>query len=165
MKLFVYGTLKQDFGNHTVVPPPDEIVRAEVCGTLYNLGYFPALELGEKPIRYASEDIFNDVWGDVATQEEPGQPRVVGELFTFNDVRRAFHALNNTDILEGFNPLVPEFSNYRRALVRVSTPHGPVAAWTYFQTGLKGIPKVEGGEWYDYYWYERQQARKEIDCQ
>lgn len=145
MRLFVYGTLKEGFANHEVLPTPDVIVRGEVCGELYTNGYFPALKTLEEPLKYSSPFYGVDYMLDFLCHE-PDSPRVVGEMFYYYEDRGGL-ALMLADRLEGHTPGVRSWF-YDRVMVRVSTPEGPMSAWTYRQVKPNGI-LLEGGEWLD----------------
>lgn len=155
MRLFVYGTLKEGWPLFTMLPKPDKIERGRVCGLLYDLGPFPALELGEIPIGYAqSYEI--DVDRDVEASS-PGVPSVHGEVFTFSGDEtlltfsgdEAVSALVAADMIEGFDLEHMSPSLYERVLVSVNTEAGPVSAWTYrmIGAGKKNHPVIPSGVW------------------
>ena len=49
-RVFVYGTLKKDFGNHYFLKDSEFLGHAEVKGTIYSLGHFPGAKLDEEGI-------------------------------------------------------------------------------------------------------------------
>jgi len=142
LRVLVYGTLKRGFANHdNFCYNAVDIQPATVCGRLYDLGSFPALEVPEDSIL---ADGTADPCADVATQacftaeaaQHPG-PRakgrtrrgwglVHGELMTFDDPE---DRLPRLDRLEGFHPGGPSF--YRRVLLETSCKGNVIQAWAY----------------------------------
>ena len=142
LRVLVYGTLKRGFANHDrFCHNAVDVQPATVCGRLYDLGSFPALEVPEETIlAYGTAD----PCADVATQERfeaeaaqhpdlrakgckrRGWGLIRGELMTFDD---AAERLPRLDRLEVFHPGGP--SLYRRVLVPVFTGDEPAPAWAY----------------------------------
>lgn len=142
LRVLVYGTLKRGFANHErFCYNAVDIQPATVCGRLYDLGSFPALEVPEETILAHGTA---DPCADVATQarftaemaQHPaprakGRTRrgwglIRGELMTFDNPAERLPRL---DCLEGFRPGGP--SLYRRVLVPVFTGDEPAPAWAY----------------------------------
>ncbi len=114
---------------------------AATWGRLYVLDLgFPALEV---PRELILADGTDDPLADAAIQagwpevrfERPGGDwdLIEGELMTFADPGRDLPPI---DRLEGFRP--GRQCLYDRALVRVKYGLGPIAAWAYERTGLRG---------------------------
>jgi len=123
--LFVYGTLMRGGANHArFCADALTIEPAITTGRLYHLpAGFPAMLAADN-----------------------GQ--VFGEAMTFPDLAAV---LGQTDFLEGFDPLRPDRSMYRRIVVPVLIEPSDrcVTAWTYvWNRGLPGGSRlVPAGRW------------------
>lgn len=53
--VFVYGTLKKGFGNHRLLEKSRFIRKAEIPGTMYNLGAFPGIRPSDSSSLVAGE--------------------------------------------------------------------------------------------------------------
>jgi gamma-glutamylcyclotransferase (GGCT)/AIG2-like uncharacterized protein YtfP len=139
LRIFVYGTLKQDYWNHDrFCRGALYIEEATVQGRLYDfLSRFPVLQVPEDNIIAVGT---LDPLADVATQErlpadlstdtdcdEARWQMIQGELLTFPDPQVSLPPI---DRLEGFQPGLP--SLYRRVLVPVMLDDDrPITAWCY----------------------------------
>ena len=125
--LFVYGTLMRGGVNHArFCADALTIEPAITTGRLYDLPMgFPAM-----------------------IEADDGQ--VFGEAMTFPDLDAV---LRQTDLLEGYDPLRPASSMYRRVLVPVLIePSGwRVTAWTYVWNRPlpQSATKLPAGRWSD----------------
>lgn len=156
--LFVYGTLKSGFPNHDrFCYNAVDIRPATVCGRLYDLGSFPALEVPEQSILAHGTA---DPLADAATQarfeaDEAQHPDlrakgptrrewglVHGELITFPDPAQNLPPL---DYLEGFRPGQP--SLYRRVLVPAQANFRPTCAWAYVMRAPVRGQRIVSGTW------------------
>ena len=147
--MFVYGTLKRGHANHDLFCRGYlGVEEASVRGRLYDLplGY-PALVVPEEDVRAIGTA---DPAGDVSEQRRLNRaavrraddPRVHGELFTFDDPEARLPAL---DRLEGFDPDGP--SPYRRVLIPAETAGGAgVLVWAYVTEDSTGT-HLPGGRW------------------
>ena len=123
--LFVYGTFMRNERRHHILRSWGISEFAETVtapGALYDSGKgYPAMCPAE------------------------GQ-RVTGELFRLQDPRASFEIL---DIVDEFKGYEAEGSNFRRAVVRTSTPSGQsVLAWVYLLNGTPGNMRlIESGNW------------------
>jgi gamma-glutamylcyclotransferase (GGCT)/AIG2-like uncharacterized protein YtfP len=126
--LFVYGTLRRDLGHpmHAILKHAAHFVdEATVRGTLYDLGAYPALVVGEDH-----------------------DQRVTGELYAL-ELHGAPAALEALDAYEGCAASDPEPHEYRREILRASLADGSVlAAWTYvLNRPHGGLTLVAGGDY------------------
>jgi pyruvate carboxylase len=113
--LFVYGTLRRGFARHKFLGAAGAKFegKASVRGRLYDLGDFP----GVQPAPSASA-------------------RVAGEVYRSPNVERALKIL---DDVEGFNPVSPQTSLFRREIVDVKLENRPtVRAWIYWLNHSQG---------------------------
>ena len=132
MKVFVYGTLMQGFGNHRVM----ERAKGKFVSKTYirdkdiyfvSLGSFPAVVDGEGIVKgeiYEIPETKVDDWG---TSKYP------------------VHIL---DSLEGYNPNNPNSMYLRRRIVAV-TPTGKKIWVSYYHWNGKVSPelKIKDGDW------------------
>ncbi|MCA3275562.1 MAG: gamma-glutamylcyclotransferase [Roseomonas sp.] len=122
--VFVYGTLMQ--GGFWHAPAAEAgiaaITPAQATGTLFDLGDFPALTLGEPtPIK--------------------------GEILTFQDIAKALPVL---DEIEDAAPDGTAFGMYRRTIIMVTDHAGQHRrAWAYVMAPetLTGAPIIASGNW------------------
>jgi len=103
-RIFVYGTLKQGFGNHhRVFGGYDiKITPAFTKGKLYDLGWYPAMTVGTD--------------------------KVFGELIEFDNP----DILKRVDYLEGFKGVNHPHNYYERQEVDVFVGDDMVKGWVYF---------------------------------
>jgi len=103
-RIFVYGTLKQGFGNHhRIFGGYDiKITPAFTKGKLYDLGWYPAMTVGTD--------------------------KVFGELIEFDNLE----ILKKVDYLEGFRCVNHPHNYYERRMVDVFVDDDTVKAWIYF---------------------------------
>jgi len=126
--LFVYGTLRRNLEHpmHAILKRAAHFVgEATVRGTLYDLGAYPALVVGEDRHR-----------------------RVTGEVYAL-ELHGAPAALEALDAYEGCAAGDPEPHEYRRAILQASLSDGSVlAAWTYvLNRPHGGLTLVAGGDY------------------
>jgi gamma-glutamylcyclotransferase (GGCT)/AIG2-like uncharacterized protein YtfP len=122
--VFVYGTLMQ--GGFWHAPAAEAgiaaITPAQATGTLFDLGDFPALTLGEPtPIK--------------------------GEILTFQDIAKALPVL---DEIEDAAPDGATSGMYRRTIMTVTDHAGQHRrAWAYVMApeNLAGAPIIASGNW------------------
>lgn len=118
-KVFVYGTLRQGFGAHSMFMEGDtEFVRSDrISGTMYALGGFPGIRLGD------------------ATTFDTEGPKVVGEVYTLQNEEVA----KRLDRYEGYPNL------YGRK--QVETESGELA-WVY-EINREQLPEriIVSGDW------------------
>ena len=125
--LFVYGTLMRGQANHArFCADALTIEPAVTAGRLYHLPMgFPAMI-------------------------DAADGQVLGEAMTFPDIEAV---LRQTDLLEGYDPLRPDRSMYRRIVVPVLIePSGwRVTAWTYVWNRAlpQGATPLPTGRWRD----------------
>ena len=146
--MFFYGTLKRGHGNHDAFCRGARFVgEARLRGNLYDLPYgYPALTVPpEEVIVVGTADPAADAamqrrLGPVKTRLADG-PRVVGELFAFDDPEARLPAL---DRLEGFDP-EDRSSPYRRVLLPVETAsNDSLLSWAYVVEAASGVHLPEG---------------------
>ena len=148
--MFFYGTLKRGQRNHDrYCSGALRVEEATVRGELYDLPFgYPALVVPEESIHAVGT---GDPTRDVEEQRRSGReqapslggPRVLGELFAFDDPDSRLPPL---DRLEGFDP-ADASSPYRRVLVPVETKGGSVTlAWAYAIKEPSGA-YLSGGSW------------------
>ena len=122
-RIFVYGTLKQGFGNHHRIFGGFviKIQLAFTYGRLYDLGWYPAMT--------------------------EGSDKVFGELIEFNNPE----ILKRVDYLEGFKGENHPHNYYERRIVDVFVGGDTVKAWVYFlseeQVSRYGGNFIASGEW------------------
>ena len=132
--LFVYGTLMRGQVNHArFCADALTIEPAVTTGRLYHLpAGFPAM-----------------------IEADGGQ--VFGEAMTFPDIEAV---LRQTDLLEGYDPLRPDTSMYRRLVlpVLIEPSKRSVTAWSYIWN--RPLPQaamlLPAGRWVRRTWPERQ---------
>jgi gamma-glutamylaminecyclotransferase len=119
MKVFVYGTLKRGFHNHSVMESAEGVylgVGIRSCAQIYDTGGFPALVETNDP---------DDV--------------VVGEIYQVSDHRPL-------DMLEGYNPSTDDGMYLRRVREIVNESGDPelveLYVWNY---GINQMPLIESG--------------------
>jgi gamma-glutamylcyclotransferase (GGCT)/AIG2-like uncharacterized protein YtfP len=101
--VFVYGTLKRGEARERFWPrPPLAVETATVRGTLYDLGAFPALTVGDGLVE-------GELWHLAA-----------------RDLAETLAAL---DRIEGHSGTINDL--YRREIIRCTASVGAIAAWTY----------------------------------
>jgi gamma-glutamylcyclotransferase (GGCT)/AIG2-like uncharacterized protein YtfP len=129
LPVFVYGTLRQGFGNHSryLEGKTRIIVNASAKGTMFSVGGFPALI------------------------ESPMDKEIKGEL-VFIQPDNYDKVLQSLDFLEGYRQHNLEMSMYLRKKVTVMTDGGvPVEAWVYYwNRSVKGLQLIESGCWKEY---------------
>jgi len=122
--IFVYGTLKcgeRNF-NYFLKNKVDNIILAEVRGSLYNLGAFPG---------YVDDS----------------QDIVYGELMFINK-EKYIDVLNGIDCLEGFYGSKNSLNMYNRKSVSVKTKDSECSAWIYVWGGnTNNVSKITNGSW------------------
>ena len=122
--VFVYGTLMQGGFWHGPAAQAGiaAITPAQATGTLFDLGDYPALTLGEPtPIQ--------------------------GEILTFQDIAKALPVL---DEIEDAAPDGAASGMYRRTIIMVTDHAGQTRrAWAYVMapTTLTGAPLIASGDW------------------
>jgi gamma-glutamylcyclotransferase (GGCT)/AIG2-like uncharacterized protein YtfP len=122
--IFVYGTLMQGGFWHAPAAQAGiaTITPAQATGTLFDLGDYPALTLGEPtPIQ--------------------------GEILTFQDIAKALPVL---DEIEDAAPDGAASGMYRRTIIMVTDHAGQTRrAWAYVMapTTLTGAPLIASGDW------------------
>jgi gamma-glutamylcyclotransferase (GGCT)/AIG2-like uncharacterized protein YtfP len=130
--VFVYGTLMQGGFWHGPAAQAGiaAITPAQATGTLFDLGDYPALTLGEpKPIQ--------------------------GEILTFQDIAKALPVL---DEIEDAAPDGAASGMYRRTIMTVTDRAGQTRrAWAYVMvpTTLTGAPLIASGDWRRHYQKKR----------
>ncbi len=151
LRLFVYGTLKEGYGNHQgYCARARSIETAVVWGRLYELDAgFPALEVPEELIL---DQGTADPLADARRQQEIGKPRFIrptgdwdlvhGELMTFTDPQRDLPPI---DRLEGFQP--DGHGMYQRVMVAALSGRTSVSAWTYWMPCPPNAERVASGQW------------------
>jgi gamma-glutamylcyclotransferase (GGCT)/AIG2-like uncharacterized protein YtfP len=121
--LFVYGTLRPGFDGPMArwlrgVARP--IRPGEVRGILYKIADYPGLVAGEGG-------------------------RVIGDLFALPDPAAILARLDDYEQCASY---CPEPHEYRRARIGVTTPDGPVVAWTYiYALDVTGLSRISGGDY------------------
>jgi gamma-glutamylcyclotransferase (GGCT)/AIG2-like uncharacterized protein YtfP len=123
-RLFVYGTLLEGEERHAVLMRHRALRgrAATAMGTLYDLGAYPGLVLG-----------------DIAAP-------VTGEIYEVPDAEALFAELDEIETFRGFGAAG---SLYRRAIV-VAHPVGSTSAlaWTYVYVGARtGCHEIVSGDW------------------
>ena len=148
--LFVYGTLKCGYENHSAFCRDAlQIEEAAVYGDLYDLPFgFPALVVPQDTVRATGT---TNPTQDVITQRRLNKtpsaplsgngPQATGELLTLDDPG---DRLPKLDYLEGFDP--EGHSLYRRVLIPVNTTTQSVLAWAYAIAKPTGT-HLPGGRW------------------
>jgi gamma-glutamylcyclotransferase (GGCT)/AIG2-like uncharacterized protein YtfP len=125
------------------------VQEATVRGWLYDLPYgFPALVVSKTDVRATGTtnylaDAEAQNRSRTRSQESSPDPRVYGELLSFDDPRER---LPDLDALEGFIP--GEESFYARVLVPVTLSETGtiILAWTYVIESASGV-HLPGGYW------------------
>ena len=149
--MFFYGTLKRGQRNHErFCGGALGVGEAAVRGDVYDLPFgYPALVVPGESIRaFGTGDPTRDVeeqWrlGREPVVPWPEGPRVLGEIFAFDDPESRLPPL---DRLEGFDP-ADASSHYRRVLLPVETDEGSVPlAWAYAVEESSGT-YLPGGRW------------------
>ena len=113
--LFVYGTLRRGFGHamhHVLTASADPAGHAVAPGTLFDLGPYPGLWLGDRP-----------------------DPGVHGELYRLRPDRAA-ETLDRLDEYEGVRAAEVDGCLYRRAAIDVRQDRRAVTAWVYLLTAV-----------------------------
>ena len=133
-RIFVYGTLKQGFGNHDRIFGGFDIKiqPAFTYGRLYDLGWYPAmLERSGNP--------------DLSRTE--GTDKVFGELIEFDNPE----ILQKVDYLEGFKGENHPLNYYERRDVDVFVGDDMVKSWVYLlsekQVKRYGGNRLNTGVW------------------
>lgn len=98
MLIFVYGSLKKGFYNHSLIEPFEKIADGTINGKMYSLGAFPAIVLTNDP---------NEL--------------IHGEVYDVNTVS----GLRRLDCLEGYDPN-SEDNFYDRVPVDCETTTGEI---------------------------------------
>lgn len=151
MRVFVYGTLKQGYGNNRLMTSAKSWEPAMVNGEIYDCGIPFVTMKQEKVSCYATGNPKVDV---PAFHKAPFKKfddyadTVFGEIYEFEN----WEALKSLDRLEGFSP---ERNNnlYERALVTTKTVRGNELklAWIYLAPSQKenrfGGRKIFSGTW------------------
>ncbi|WLQ13238.1 gamma-glutamylcyclotransferase family protein [Hahella aquimaris] len=152
IQLFVYGTLKRGYANHTrFCAHAQSIEPAAVWGRLYHLmAGFPALEIPQRAVLAHGT---TDPLADAQTQAQLKTPRfqrptgdwdlIRGELVTFANPSRD---LPSIDRLEGFRPWGR--SLYRRVLVAAKKGRVVLPVWIYWMSPILNGERI-GCEWPD----------------
>jgi gamma-glutamylcyclotransferase (GGCT)/AIG2-like uncharacterized protein YtfP len=169
--LFVYGTLKRGFSNHSRFIPGGSLIQpAWITGNLYDSGCnFPYLDIPEKNIlargsrdpgpggtekpprktepgsELSSEpDAKTGSEPSSEPSSEPGFGRVEGELVYLTDPEISVPPI---DRLEGFDPRRRE-NFYERVQTLVQTPAEIRPAWVYIHKNPANlIRKIPSGIW------------------
>jgi gamma-glutamylcyclotransferase (GGCT)/AIG2-like uncharacterized protein YtfP len=148
--MFFYGTLKRGQRNHDrYCRGALRVDEAAVRGDLYDLPFgYPALVVPEESIHVVgTADPTRDAEEQRRLDRElvalPEGPRVLGELFAFDDPESRLPPI---DRLEGFDP-ADASSHYRRVLLPVETSeNSSVLAWAYVVEASSGA-YLPGGSW------------------
>jgi gamma-glutamylcyclotransferase (GGCT)/AIG2-like uncharacterized protein YtfP len=124
--IFVYGTLLRNEARAHILHQCGVkcVLLAETPGTLWDLGAYPALSLGE----------FNH------------QRLVSGEFVRVSNINKALRIL---DSVEGFSRVGDERNLYERRLITVGMCDGHMRrAWTYVWAGATtGLTAIPSGDW------------------
>jgi gamma-glutamylcyclotransferase (GGCT)/AIG2-like uncharacterized protein YtfP len=127
LPVFVYGTLRKGFGNHSryLEGRTTAEIEAVTTGTMFSVGGFPALI--ESPSRV-----------------------IKGELI-FIDEKKYDEVLRSLDFLEGYRPHNLEMSMYLRKKVEILVAGKLVESWVYYwNRSVKGLQLIESGCWKEY---------------
>ena len=126
--IFVYGTLRSGFSRHRILRRVGASIVGwgSVQGELWDLGFFPGARPSDRP-----------------------KTRIIGEVYRLRNPDRALAVL---DTIEGFQPIAPESSLFRRQTVPVALVNGQqTAAWVYWLNRLpvskRSIPSGDYGRW------------------
>lgn len=111
--VFVYGTLKNGFGNHCLLEDSKFYADAYAYGVMFGKG---------RPFPYAFFD----------RCEEEGDTVLCGKII-YGEVYSVSKDIieNNLDLLEGFCPENPEISNYLRKEINVFMGNERIRAFAY----------------------------------
>lgn len=125
MLVFVYGSLKKGFYNHSLIAPFEQVAKGTINGKMYSLGAFPAIVLSDNP-----------------------EELVHGEIYNVNTPS----GLASLDMLEGYNP-ESKYNFYNRISVKCKTNTGDVIDVLVYcfdndkQMSLYQRPRVKDGIW------------------
>lgn len=123
--LFVYGTLRSGYGRHGVLRRLGAryVGLGTVQGELFNLGDFPG-----------------------ALKSESVLPRIAGEVYQLRPAARAFKVL---DPVEGFRPMDPASSLFKREAAEIVFQDGRrAAAWVYWLNRLPWLAtRIPSGDY------------------
>ena len=128
--LFVYGTLRTGVGNPVrkeLMYDVELIGQSVIRGKMYDIGRYPGAARG--------------------ADEEPGS--IIGEVLKITHPKKVLRIL---DQYEGFDPEMPERSEYRRELIAVQLPNGKeVMAWVYwYNLPVAGKRRIRNNDYLDY---------------
>lgn len=99
MLIFVYGSLKKGFSNHSLISPFKQVAKGTIQGRMYSLGAFPAIVLSDNP-----------------------EELVHGEIYDVNTE----YGLKTIDSLEGYNPDRKDNHFYLRVPTKCKTNTGEI---------------------------------------
>ena len=120
--LFVYGTLRAGFDGamaQRLQAEARHVGRARAKGALYRVEDYPGFVPGDEGL-------------------------VTGDLFALTDAALSLPWL---DDYEQCSPDYPAPQEYRRVMIRVDGPDGPVMAWTYiFAHPVEGLARIGSGD-------------------
>lgn len=174
MRMFVYGTLQQGHGNHSLCSrnsPTSRLARVQQASTAFGDLYycgpdggFPYLVASKETLmtmQAGSWDIVDDLLAQERAPITVGDPthygKVHGQLLTFHGTARGLRQrMRDVDGLEYYQPDSLYHSHYWRMLVPVLAEDGRVYhAWTYVRNPLDGpLPAAQliaDGRWVPMY--------------
>jgi gamma-glutamylcyclotransferase (GGCT)/AIG2-like uncharacterized protein YtfP len=128
--LFVYGTLRTGVGNPVrkeIMYDVELIGQSVIRGKMYDIGRYPGAVPG--------------------ADKEPAS--IIGEVLKMTHPKKVLRIL---DQYEGFDPEMPERSEYRRDLIAVQLPNGKeVMAWVYwYNLPVVGKRRIRNNDYLDY---------------
>jgi len=124
MGLFVYGTLRKNTTEQTVLTPRE---RGTIKGKLFSCGHFPAFIPDPNGI---------DVQGEII---ESDHDPYLGDL-----------DLQKLDRYEGYRSSDPEGSLYIRTTIDVHTNDNVRKCWVYvFNQGYNTLKEIKSGDWFN----------------
>lgn len=161
ISLFVYGTLKQGYSNHSAYCSAALSIHPARCwGRLYHLAAgYPALVIPNEHILLQGTA---DIAGDLQRQQQlqTGFPQSPSELTNPGDwqwisgelihLPRPQKLLPPIDELEDFYPEksnIGYISEYQRVLITVQAGQQHHLAWVYWMPVIVGARRVVGGVW------------------
>lgn len=103
--------------------------------------------IGQSVIRGKMYDIGRYPGAVRGADEEPGS--IIGEVLKITHPKKVLRIL---DQYEGFDPEMPERSEYRRELIAVQLPNGKeVMAWVYwYNLPVAGKRRIRNNDYLDY---------------
>ncbi|CAK0743686.1 Gamma-glutamylcyclotransferase [Gammaproteobacteria bacterium] len=144
--LFVYGTLKKGYENHTLCQDVVSVTKASIWGRLYTSGGIPFLDIPPSHmIEMGTEDYLADAAmqdkGNVkkAFHKKPNGDwdRIEGEVIEFSLPNPSVHDI---DSLEGYRP--GRTNLYSRVLAPVWIGDKRAYAWVYVRKQVEGMRRI-----------------------